>query len=75
MNTKISIAVLAFALLVMTFVVTPAMALGPVKAIEKNPLLSDFDDCSLEPPNHVWLAWTQDGVIKHWIPAKPSGKA
>lgn len=72
MNRKllgIAVAVLALAMLA-----SPVMALGPINAIEKNPLLSDFDDVSLEPSNHVWIAWLQDGMIKHWIPAKSTGE-
>jgi len=77
-EVKKAVLILAAALLAVAMLATLAgsvFAFGPVNAIGKNPLLSDFDDCSLEPPNHVWIAWLQDeGMVRHWIPAKPSDK-
>ena len=65
---------IAVAILAVAMLASPVMAFGPINAIEKNPLLSDYDDVSLEPSNNVWISWLQDGTIKHWIPAKSTGE-
>ena len=53
---------------------SPVMALGPINAIGKNPLLSDFSDVSLESQNHVWHCWMENGLMALWIPATSSNE-
>lgn len=65
---------IAVTILAVAMLASPVMALGPINAIGKNPLLSDFSDVSLESQNHVWHCWMENGLMALWIPATSSNE-